>query len=586
MAETLESTDAVIVGSGWAGGIAAAELTKEGHKVVVLEKGKEQSVDDFVGIKDEVRFSLRYDMMQKLSKETITARGSIDDIALPVRNNSSARLGEGKGGAGVHWNGVTFRWTPYDMEIYSQTVERYGEEKIPEDCTIQDWGVDWDTIEPYYDKFEKTLGISGEENPLGAPRSDQYPTPPLKSTSAIDLFMDSTENLGYHPYRLPAATLSRQYENPDGETINACMYCAFCEEYGCHFGAKADPLLTVLLTAEKTGNMELRDQSTVIEVMHEDGKATGVKYIDNNSGKEYIQPADIVVLAGFVFTNTKLLLMAGIGEPYNPETEDGVIGRNFTGHFNNLSTYIGARGFFDEKKFNLAMGTGALGATIDDFSADNFDHEDVDFLHGYEIHYFQLGSRPIKNNTVPVGTPQWGPEFKKNSLYYTNRSLFIVPQTAFLPNRYSYLDLDPTYKDELGNPLIRATVNYTEQDRLRAQHGLDNCKEIMEEMGADIVDMDEVPEDVSFDSKFFTDHFIGGVIMGEDPETSAVNTYSQMWDMENLFVVGGSSFPHTSAYNPTGTIGAFAYRAAEGMIEYLNSGEGLLEEPKTTNSRA
>lgn len=137
-----------------------------------------------------------------------------------------------------------------------------------------------------------------------------------------------------------------------------------------------------------------------------------------------------------------------------------------------------------------------------------------------------------------------------------------------------------------GNPLIRATVNYTDQDRLRAQHGLDNCKEIMEEMGADIVDMDEVPEDVSFDSKFFTDHFIGGVIMGEDPETSAVNTYSQMWDMENLFVVGGSSFPHTSAYNPTGTIGAFAYRAAEGMIEYLNSGEGLLEEPKTTNSRA
>ena len=160
------------------------------------------------------------------------------------------------------------------------------------------------------------------------------------------------------------------------------------------------------------------------------------------------------------------------------------------------------------------MGTGALGATIDDFSADNFDHEDVDFLHGYEIHYFQLGSRPIKNNAVPKGTAQFGPEFKEKSLHYANRSLFIVPQTAFLPNRYSYLDLDPTYKDENGYPLVRATVQYTEQDRLRAQHGLDNCKEIMEEMGADIVEVDEVPEDVKFDSKFFTDHFIGGVIMG------------------------------------------------------------------------
>lgn len=146
--------------------------------------------------------------------------------------------------------------------------------------------------------------------------------------------------------------------------------------------------------------------------------------------------------------------------------------------------------------------------------------------------------------------------------------------------RYSYLDLDPTYKDENGYPLVRATVQYLEQDRLRAQHGLDHCKEIMEEMGADIVEVDEVPEDVKFDSKFFTDHFIGGVIMGEAPETSAVNTYSQMWDMENLFVVGGSSFPHTSAYNPNGTIGAFAYRAAEGMIEYLKTQDGMLETPK------
>src|SRR5699024_5924388 len=500
----------------------------------MLEKGRKQSKEDFLNIKDELRFSIRYDMMQNLSKETVTARKSVDDEAKPVRNNKSARLGQGKGGAGVHWNGVTFRWMPYDFEIYSQTVERYGKDKIPEECTIQDWGIDWDTVEPYYDKFEKTLGISGEENPLGAKRSDQYPTPPLKSSAAIDLFMDSTKNLGYHPYRLPAATLSQQYTNPDGETINACMYCAFCEEYGCDFFAKVDPLLTVLLTAEKTGNMDLRDQSTVTEVIHENGKATGVKYVDNNSGKEFIQPADIVVLAGFVFTNTKLLLMSEIGEPYNPETEKGVIGRNFTGHFNNLSTYVGARGYFDNKKFNLAMGTGALGATIDDFSGDHWDHNDVDFLHGYEIHYFQLGNRPIKNNAVPRGTPQWGPEFKKKSLYYTNRNLLIVPQTAFLPNRYSYLDLDPAYKDEFGNPLVRATVTYTDQERERTRHGVENCGKIMEEMGADIIDVDEVADDIEFDRQFFTDHFIGGVIMGDDPEISAVNTYSQMWYMENL----------------------------------------------------
>src|SRR5699024_5003265 len=280
---------------------------------------------------------------------------------------------------------------PYDFEIYSKTVDKYGKYKIPKDCTIQDWGITYDELEPYYDKFEKTAGISGEENPIGPKRSDKYPNPPMKTTMSIDLFKKATKNLGYHPYHLPSANVTEQYENPDGETINACMYCAFCEEYGCDFGAKADPIVTVLSTADKTGNFEIRNESTVVEVMHDGNKATGLKYVDNASGKEFIQPADIVVLAGFTFTNNKLLLMSNIGEPYNPETQEGIIGKNFTGHFNNLSTYIGARGFFDNKKFNLFMGTGALGATIDDFSGDNMDHDDVDFLHGYEVHYFQLG---------------------------------------------------------------------------------------------------------------------------------------------------------------------------------------------------
>lgn len=579
MAKKLEKTDIVIVGSGWSGGTVASELSKKGYNVVIIEKGKKQTREDFMDIKDELKFSLRYDMMQNLERETITSRGSRDDVALPVRSNLSARLGEGRGGAGVHWNGITFRWTPYDFEIYSKTVEKYGEDKIPEGCTIQDWGVTYNEMEPYFDKFEQTLGISGEENPLGAERSNPYPTPPLKSTASINLFMEASTSLGYHPYRIPAATLSEEWTNPDGETINACVYCSFCEEYGCHFGAKADPLVTVIATAQKTGNVEIRDECTVTAVEHNGEKASGLKYIDNLSGEEFIQEAEVVVLAGFVFTNNKLLLSSKIGTPYNPGKNTGVIGRNFTGHFEPLSTRVGARGFFENKEFNLAMGTGALGATIDDFSALNMDHTNKDFLHGYEIHIFQLGSRPIKSNAVPKGTPTYGKEFKKNSIHYANRNLFVTPQTAFLPNRYSYVDLDPEYKDEFGNPLLRVTVEFTEQDRKRTQDGLDRSGEIMEEMGADIVEVDEVPEDVKFDHKFFTDHFIGGVVMGDDTEKSAVNTYSQMWDMDNLFVVGGSSFPHTSAYNPTGTIGAFAFRAAEGIEKYLTDG-GLVEKPK------
>lgn len=139
MAVELKKVDVVIVGSGWAVGITAAELTKKGYNVVALERGKEQSRDDFIGAKDELKYSIRYNMMQDLSKDTVTARGSMYEVAKPVRNNNYARFGNDTGGASVHWNGVSLRWLPYDFEIHSQTVERYGKEKIPENCTIQDW---------------------------------------------------------------------------------------------------------------------------------------------------------------------------------------------------------------------------------------------------------------------------------------------------------------------------------------------------------------------------------------------------------------------------------------------------------------
>ncbi|WP_439649466.1 GMC oxidoreductase [Lentibacillus daqui] len=145
-----------------------------------------------------------------------------------------------------------------------------------------------------------------------------------------------------------------------------------------------------------------------------------------------------------------------------------------------------------------------------------------------------------------------------------------------MPNKNSYMDLDPTYTDYLGNPLLRVTCEYQDYDISRTRHGINTSKKIVEKMGADIVDVDEIDDDTQFDHKFYTDHFFGGAIMGDKPETSAVNTYSQMWDMENLFVVGGSSFPHNSNYNPTVTIGAFAYRATEGMIQYLKNGGGIV----------
>lgn len=169
-----------------------------------------------------------------------------------------------------------------------------------------------------------------------------------------------------------------------------------------------------------------------------------------------------------------------------------------------------------------------------------------------------------------------GSEFKKNSIYYANRNLNVWFTPAIMPWWHNYTDLDPTYTDAFNDPLLRVTYRLKDQDRNIARFGIEKCREVLEEMGADIIDEDEVPEE--FNHIYFGGHYAGGVIMGEDPDTSAVNNYLQMWDMDNLFVVGASAFPHFSNHHPTLTIGALAYRAAEGIEKYLKNGGGSLAE--------
>ncbi|WP_077213492.1 GMC family oxidoreductase [Bacillus dakarensis] len=570
MAKKLPKVDVVVVGVGWAGGIIASELTKKGLNVVGLEKGKERKTEDYFMVHDELRYALRYEMMQDLSKETITFRSNEKIRALPMRQYGSFLLGEGLGGSGVHWNGQTYRFLPYDFEIRTKTIERYGKNKIPAEMTLQDWGITYEEMEPYFDKFEKMAGISGEENPLAGKRSDQYPTPPMKKSPQLNMFEEAAKKLNYHPYILPSANLSETYTNPDGISRAACQYCGFCERFGCEYGAKADPVVTVIPVAKKTGKFEIRTHSYVRRVLKSGNKATGVLYTDLTTGEEIEQPADIVVLTSYVFNNVRLLLTSQIGRPYNPQTGTGVIGKNYAYQVMKGN----ATGFFEKEEFNNFAGAGALGMTIDDFNGDNFDHSDLKFIHGGSISITQTGHRPIQNNKVPEGTPTWGKEFKANSVKYANRTLSVGGQGSSMPFKHHYLDLDPTYKDAFGDPLMRITFDFEEQDRQLAVFLANKCSEIVKEMGADHVDsLKELgPYEIT---TYQSTHNTGGVIMGGDPDTSAVNNYLQMWDFENLFVVGAVNFPHNSGYNPTGTVGALAYRAADGIISYSQKG-GIL----------
>lgn len=355
MAIELPKKQAVVVGVGWAGGIIASELTKAGIEVIGLERGGERTPDDFIMQKDELRYALDHELMQDLSKETQTIRNTTDMTALPMRQLGSYLLGTDVGGAGIHWNGQAPRFFPYDFQIQTMTLEQYGEGKVDEDITIQDWGITYEEIEPYYTKWEKMAGISGEQNEVTPEMSEEYPTPPMKESPAIRLFKEASSELGLHPHQRPSANLSENYTNPDGQTIYQCQYCSFCERFGCDYQAKSDPLITVIPTALKTGNFEIKTHANVREIAHEDGVATGVYYIDGTDDQEYFQPADIVIITTYVMNNTRLLLQSGIGQPYDPETEEGVVGKHYC-----YQIISGADGFFSKIRSLIFMREQAL----------------------------------------------------------------------------------------------------------------------------------------------------------------------------------------------------------------------------------
>ncbi|TWT02336.1 GMC family oxidoreductase [Planomicrobium sp. CPCC 101079] len=570
MATTLDKVDVVTVGVGWTGGIIAAECAKEGLKVVGLERGRERSTGDYSIIHDEYRYAIRYELMQDLSRETVTFRNNRQQRALPMRQMGSFLLGEGLGGSGTHWNGQNWRFLPYDFQIKTMTEEKYGNNKLSADYTIQDWGITYDELEPYFTRFEKTAGISGEDtNPFWGQRSEDYPTPPMKKTPILQKFETASTNLGLSPFMMPSANLSEAYENPDGARINACQYCGFCERFGCEYGAKSSPEVTVVPTALDTGNYEIKFNANVVEILKEGDKVTGVRYVDTVTFEEFIQPAEVVVLTSYMMNNAKLLMVSEIGEQYDPETGRGTLGKNYA-----YQILPSASGFFDEQ-MNVFMGAGALGMTVDDFNGDNFDHSDLDFIHGASLSITQTGQRPILHNPIPPDTPSWGADFKKASIHNYTRSLNIGGQGASMPYKENYMSLDGTYKDIYGVPLLQLTYNFTDQDKALHAYLTERAGEIMQEMGAKTVvggnpisDYDIVP--------YQTTHNTGGTMMGSSREDSVVNNYLQHWDAENLFVVGAGNFPHNGGYNPTGTVGALAYRCAEGIIRYSRDGGSLV----------
>ena len=576
MAERLKPVDVVTVGVGLAGSILAKELAYSGLKVVGLERGANRhTVPDFQApeMHDELKYAVRKALMQNVHKEAVTQRAHYRDTALPVRRWEAFLPGEGLGGSAVHWNGQSYRFQEQDFIYKTHIEQRYGRSFLDPEITIQDWGVTYGELEPYYTRFEELLGVCGKAgnlqgkiqpggNPLESWPSKEYPNPPMKEQFIGALFRKATTEMGYHPYLQPSSNMTRPYTNPEGITLNPCVYCGFCERFGCEHFAKASPQTVILPVLMKSSNYQLRTGAHVTRInLDSSGKrATGVTYTDTATGKEYEQPADLVLLTAFSFNNPRMLLLSGIGKPYDPTTGKGVVGRNYAYQMQN-----DVWAFFDEDKhMNPFMGAGGSGTLIDDFSGDNFDHSPHGFIGGSYIMGVFTNGRPIMFHPTPPGTPRWGGQWKKAVARHYNHTGHILLHGSSTATRWNYLDLDPTYKDAWGQPLLRMTFDFPANDVRMSRFVTEKAHEIGHRMGAKVVSGDPRtgPLDVTV---YQSTHNTGGAVMGASPETSVVNRYCQSWDVSNLFVVGACNYPQNATWNPTITLGALIYWVSDAL---------------------
>ncbi len=582
--------DAVIVGFGWTGSIMAIELANAGLNVVALERGDARdTVPGFAypQIVDEIKYSARQALLQNLAKTTVTNRHTKNDTAVPYRQIGSFKPGEGVGGAGSHWSGVQSRVMPDELRMKSHITERYGAKFIPEDMNLQDWGVTYDELEPSFDRFERVCGTSGKAgnaqgkpidggNPFEGRRSGDYPLPPLPDHPTGRLFASAAKGLGYKPFPLPAGNASGPYQNEYGCQLGPCNFCGFCSDYGCLNYSKASPQTAIIPALMRKPNFELRVNSHVVKVnMDASGKrATGVTYIDPE-GNEVEQPADMVILAAFQLHNVHLMLLSKIGKPFDPETNEGVVGRNFCYQLLNSVNM-----FFDKDTYiNPFMGAGGGGQAIEEFNADNFDHSALGFIGGGIIWGRQTGNGPVRGIPLPKGAPKWGTEWKqavKDNFVHTGR---IESQCSNMAYRGCFADLDPNYRDAYGSPLLRLTLDWQENDLKASEYVAGKMMEIGHAMGPKSMSGRILKPGAHWDTRAYqSTHISGGTAMGADPKTSVVNKYLQSWDVPNLFVLGSNVFAHGIGYNPTGLVGGLAYWAAANIrSQYLKNPGAMVQ---------
>ncbi len=575
--------DAVVVGSGAAGGMAAHALTAQGLKVLVLEAGKHQDTSKILhsmqwpydhprrgGMPPDYHALTmnEYNIRSPYGKnspfpnvESYIQGWGFSDYSKTLVVNEKEHPYTGTryawvrsraiGGKTNIWGRLALRLSDYDFK--AKDHDGYGE----------NWPIAYADVAPYYDKVDRYLGVSGfPENLPQLP--DGIFMRPIK-LSYTELFlreklkgMDRTLT----PYRAGVATETLKHN----KYRSHCYSRGACNRHvgGCDIHAAFDSPTGLLRPAMDTGNLTIRPNSTVYEVTVDKstGKATGVSFLDSETKKSYQAKAKTVLLAASTLESTRLMLLSkSTLYPNGIANSSGHVGHNFCEHVMGPSIsgfmpdMVGRPRTLDDGKPG--------GFYVPRFR--NLTTREPDFIRGYG---FEGDSGCGMIPGTVFDTSGFGAEYKKNVRRYAGATIGMGGFGEVLARYENEVGIDPHVKDTWGIPVLRFNYRFGENERNMCKDMAKTAREMFEAAKFEIVSVSDemLPEGWSI-------HELGTARMGNDPKTSVVNQFQQAHDVKNLLVVDGSTHVNASCQNPTWTIMALCWRSCDNLADQLKKGE-------------
>jgi choline dehydrogenase-like flavoprotein len=562
--------DAIIVGSGAGGGMAAYMLSKAGLKVCLIEAGPM-----YDPAKNVTQLKNPWDSPRRGASTNFRPFGDFDASywgwnidGEPYTKKEGTQWDWWRarmiGGRTNHWGRISLRFGPKDFK--RRSIDGLGD----------DWPIGYDDIKPYYDRIDQLIGIFGTNEGLENDPDGIFLAPPKPRLHEIFVKKAGQQTgVPVIPSRLSILTQPLK-DNPDR---GGCFYCAQCNR-GCTVYGDFSSSSVLVKPALKTGNVDVIVSAMAREVLtNDEGLAIGVSYVDKGDLQEYQVFGRTVVLAASACESARLMLNSK-----SPRHPNGLAnGSGVVGKYLHDSTGAAMGGIlpqlFGRKRYN-EDGVGGMHV----YSPWWGDNKKLDFPRGYHIEYWGGMSQPAYgfgfgieglNGSYDVNGKKkdaggYGASLKEDHRFFYGAGVGMAGRGEAIALESNYCEIDPNVVDKYGIPVLRFNVKWTDHEVKQAKHMKETFREMMHAMGAVITWGDDGPENsYGLESPGKIIHEAGTVRMGNDAKRSALNKHNQAHECKNLFVVDGGPFVSQADKNITWTILALSMRASEFIVDEM-----------------